>query len=177
VRITLITGGVRSGKSRFALDMASAAGGKDVTFIATAVVADDEMRRRAAKHRAERPAGWRTIEAARNAPDAVGNAVTDVILLDCLTNLVSNAIVAAQPEGEQAALAAAARAVDGLHANAADRDGELIIVTNEVGSGVVPPYELGRWFRDAAGHANQLVARSAAEVYLLVAGIAMRISQ
>jgi adenosylcobinamide kinase/adenosylcobinamide-phosphate guanylyltransferase len=175
VRITLITGGVRSGKSRFALERAEAAGAEDVTFIATAVLTDDEMRRRAERHRAERPAVWRTVEAATDVADAVARAQTHVILLDCLTNLVSNAIMASESEGEEAALAAAAREVDNLLAAAADRDGELIVVTNEVGWGVVPPYEMGRWFRDAAGQANQRVAASAAEVYLLVAGIAMRL--
>jgi adenosylcobinamide kinase/adenosylcobinamide-phosphate guanylyltransferase len=135
------------------------------------------MRRRAAKHRAERPAAWRTIEAERDVSGELSRVKTNVVLLDCLTNLVSNAIIDAQAEGEDAALAAAAREVEALLDVAADRDGELIIVTNEVGWGVVPPWELGRWFRDAAGQANQRVAASAAEVYLMVAGIAVQLSR
>ena len=175
MRITLITGGVRSGKSRFALDRALEAGGENVTFVATARVTDEEMQRRVAQHRADRPRAWRSVETPRDVARAILGATTPVVLLDCLTFLVANAMLGAEASGEQAALSAAAQEIDNLLEGAAARDGDLIVVTNEVGWGVVPAYPLGRWFRDAAGTANQRVGRSASEVYLLVAGLPLRI--
>jgi adenosyl cobinamide kinase/adenosyl cobinamide phosphate guanylyltransferase len=176
MRVTLVTGGARSGKSRFAQERAHAAGGADVTFIATAVVTDAEMESRIARHRIDRPAAWCTIEAPLDAANALNVAASPVVLLDCLTLLVSNALLAHAAEGEEAATAAAARAVEALLEAAAGRDGQLIVVTNEVGWGVVPEHALARWFRDAAGDANQRVARAAEEVYLLVAGVPVRIA-
>jgi adenosyl cobinamide kinase/adenosyl cobinamide phosphate guanylyltransferase len=176
MRVTLVSGGARSGKSRYALERARAAGGSEVTFIATAIVTDGEMESRIARHRADRPAAWRTIEAPHAAAHALAVAPTAVVLLDCLTFLVSNAILAHEAAGEQAASVAAAGEVEALLEAAARRDGQLIVVTNEVGWGVVPEHPLARWFRDAAGNANQSVARAADEVYLLVAGIPLRIS-
>jgi len=175
MRVTLVTGGARSGKSRFAQERAYAAGGADVTFIATGIVTDAEMEGRIARHRADRPATWHTVDAPRDAARALTLAPSLVVLLDCLTFLVSNALFAHEQDGEDVAAAAAAREVDALLDAAAGRDGQLIVVTNEVGWGVVPEHALARWFRDAAGHANQRVAQAADEVYLLVAGVALRI--
>jgi adenosyl cobinamide kinase/adenosyl cobinamide phosphate guanylyltransferase len=176
VRLILVTGGARSGKSRFAQEIARREGGDDVTFIATAVITDAEMELRIARHRADRPDAWRTIEAPAGAAHAIGSATSRVVLLDCLTFVVSNALLAHESAGRDAAAAAAQREVDALLKTASARDGLLIIVTNEVGSGIVPVNALARLFRDAAGHANQRVARAAAEVHFLVSGIPVRLA-
>lgn len=171
MELILITGGARSGKSRHAEQTALRLGGGAVTYIATAAAGDDEMERRIAEHRARRPAGWITLEAQSGAGDAVLAAPTGVVLLDCLAILASNALLAAEQEGERAAVAAVLGEVDALLEAAARRRGTLIVVSNEVGFGVVPPSALGRWFRDALGLANQRVAAAAREVVLTVAGI------
>jgi adenosylcobinamide kinase / adenosylcobinamide-phosphate guanylyltransferase len=176
MRVTLVTGGARSGKSRFAQQRATALGGDDVTFIATGVASDAEMSARIEQHRAERPAAWRTIEAPLGAGAALRNAGTDVVLLDCLTLLVANALLAHPTDAASPSPRPAEDEVDALLAAAAQRDGELIIVTNEVGWSVVPDNALARCFRDAAGLAGQHVARTAAEVFLLVLGIPVRIA-
>lgn len=175
MRVILVTGGARSGKSAFAQQLAQQAGGDDVTFIATATVTDAEMETRIAAHRAERPTSWRTIEAPREAGHAIARAETTVVLLDCLTLLVSNTLLAYADGGEAAVHTAVEAEIDTLLEAAVRREGTLVVVTNEVGSGIVPAHTLGRWFRDAAGCANQRVASVADEVYLLVAGVPLRV--
>lgn len=174
-RIILITGGARSGKSAYAERRAAELEGEAVTYVATAEALDDEMARRIARHRAERPAGWTTVESPRDAAEAVRSATTPTVLLDCLTVLASNALLAAEPEGEEAAQAAVLREAEGLREAALARGGTTLVVTNEVGLGVHPPTTLGRWYRDALGRANLLLATAAAEVVLLVSGIPIRI--
>lgn len=175
MELILFTGGVRSGKSRLAEAAALRAGGPDVTYVATGTAGDGEMAARIARHRAERPAGWTTVEAPSAAGDAVRDARTEVVMVDCLTLLASNALLAAADGGEEAAHAAVRAEVEGLLAAAAARDGLLLVVTNEVGFGVVPPSALGRWYRDALGVANQSLARAARDVVLVVAGIPLAI--
>lgn len=175
MRVILVTGGARSGKSAFAQRLAQQAGGDAVTFVATATATDAEMETRIAAHRAERPAAWRTVEAPRTAGQAIALAQTDAVLLDCLTLLVSNTLLAHADEGEAATHAAVRAEVDVLLEAAGRRAGTLVVVTNEVGSGIVPAHALGRWFRDTAGWTNQRVASVADEVYLLVAGVPLRI--
>lgn len=160
-----VTGGARSGKSRFAQDRAQQLGGAAVTFIATAQTDDDEMRDRVRLHQEERPAAWTTVEAPRAVDEALRTARTAVVLLDCLSLLVSNVLLA--EESEAAVLAE----VEGVLGAASSRAGTLIVVTNEVGSGVVPAYPLGRAYRDALGRANQRVAAASHEAYLIVAGL------
>ena len=159
-RITLITGGVSSGKSRHALARAAAHGPK-VLFVATCVPRDDEMRAKVARHRAERPASWTTVEASRDLSKALRPGF-DATVVDCLTLLVSQMMVEgveeAEIQGELDRLCAAA-------------SGPLYLVTNEVGSGVVPEHPLGRRFREVAGRANQRAAAAADEVVLMVSGI------
>jgi adenosylcobinamide kinase / adenosylcobinamide-phosphate guanylyltransferase len=172
-RLILFTGGARSGKSRLA-ERYAALQNAPVAYIATAEAGDDEMRERIAHHRARRPPGWSTIEA----PVAVGWALSalpagSVALLDCLSLLVTNLLLAHERdpeppiEHEIAALLEAAR----------QRDLTLIVVTNEVGMGIVPAYPLGRQYRDLLGRANQRVAALADEVYLAVAGIPVELKQ
>lgn len=172
MRITLVTGGARSGKSRWAVERAGALGGDEVSFVATARASDPEIRRRIRRHRRERPPGWELLEAPGDAPGALARARHGTVLMDCLTLLVSGAILrkGEEPGDEEVALGRAMEAVEALLAAARGRDGELLIVTNEVGMGVHPPTRLGRWFRDAQGWANRRVGEEAREVVLLVSG-------
>lgn len=170
MRLILVTGGARSGKSAYAQRRGLELGGDDVTAIVTARPGDEEMARRIARHRAARPACWRTVEAPTNAGAALHAAPTDVVLLDCLTVLLTNALLEAESGGEEAALAAMATETGALLEAAAAREGTLIAVTNEVGLGIVPDGRLGRWFRDGLGMANQRLAGAAEEVVLFVCG-------
>jgi len=145
----------------------------DEPAMATAEAGDKEMRQHIEVHRRERPAGWGTLKAQRN----VGQAILDrhgdarVILVDCLTVLVSNRLLefedAFAPEAETAVMTE----VQELLTCAQDVPGAIIVVSNKVGMGLVPPYPLGRAYRDLLGKANQVLARQADEVHLLVAGI------
>ena len=182
MRLILVTGGARSGKSDYAERRARELGGDAVTFVASATAGDAEMAARIARHRASRPGAWRTIEAPRDAALAVRSATTEVVLLDCLTLLATNALLGSTgdsfPDGEgdeDSARAAVAAEVDALLVALAERAGTLVAVTNEVGLGVVPPTALGRWFRDALGTANRRLAEAADEVVLWVSGIPLGI--
>jgi adenosylcobinamide kinase/adenosylcobinamide-phosphate guanylyltransferase len=172
--LILVTGGARSGKSGYAERRAAELGG-EVTYIATAEALDEEMARRIARHRAERPAAWRTSESPRGAGAVVGSAATPTVLVDCMTVLASNALLAAEAQGEEAALAAVVAEAEALRDAALAHAGTVVVVTNEVGMGVHPPTSLGRWYRDALGRANALLAAAADEVVLLVSGIPLRI--
>lgn len=171
----LITGGARSGKSAYAEQRAAALGGTEVTYVATAQPFDQEMRQRIARHRAERPVGWTTVEVPLQAAAAVRAAGNGVVLVDCLTVLASNALLAVEPHGEAAVQQAVLGEADALRDAALARTGTTLVVTNEVGMGVHPPTSLGRWYRDALGRANMRLAAAAAEVVLLVSGIPIRI--
>ena len=176
MNIHFVTGGARSGKSRYAEQLAGQlAGGGQVAYIATAVASDDEMKNRIALHRARRPAEWRTIESPTASGTAIVQAACSVVLLDCLTLLASNVFLAVAPDGELRARAATLSAVERLLADVARLPGELIIVSNEVGWSIVPDTDYGRWFRDVLGEANHRVASVAATVTLLVAGCPLRI--
>jgi adenosylcobinamide kinase/adenosylcobinamide-phosphate guanylyltransferase len=159
----LVIGGVRSGKSRYAQQRAEASGLKPV-FIATAQAFDDEMKDRIARHRADRDGHWSTVEAPFDLPQAIAcySATDSVLLIDCLTLWVTNLLLADRDiAAETDALAQALRAASG----------QLILVSNEVGWGIVPENPLARRFRDEAGIVNQKVAQAADEVQLVVAGL------
>jgi adenosylcobinamide kinase / adenosylcobinamide-phosphate guanylyltransferase len=173
-QLIFILGGARSGKSAYAQQLAEELGGDSVVYVATAEAGDDEMRVRIAQHRAERPPGWSTVEAPTlgglDLPAESGDA--RVVLLDCLTLLVSNAVIAAGDKADSAAAeAAAGREVDALLAAYAAGNATWIVISNEVGMGLVPPYPLGRVYRDALGRANQRIAAAADRVLLMVAGL------
>ena len=176
--LTLILGGARSGKSAHAQQLARERGGDDVLFVATAQALDDEMTARIESHRRERPAGWRTLEAPRHTGQAIARAEPSaVVLVDCLTLLVSNAVLAQAPESASAAEAEAAALAEVKELLAAYQSGTAswIVISNEVGLGLVPPYPVGRTYRDALGRANQRLAARADEAVLMVAGIPMKI--
>jgi adenosylcobinamide kinase/adenosylcobinamide-phosphate guanylyltransferase len=168
--VTLVLGGVRSGKSRFALEVAMRAVG--VTFVATARSCDEEMRSKIERHRAERPSHWDTKEA----PLAIVEAVraeadrNELLVIDCLTLFASNLMGA---HGDDRG--AIAGAVDELCASLRDADRSIVLVSNEVGSGIVPAYAAGREFRDLLGEINQRVAAVSDQVVLMVAGLPLAI--
>ena len=175
MELIVVTGGVRSGKSRWARDEALARGDEEVTVVATAEPVDDEMRERIEVHRRNRPAGWRTIEAPKQAGDAILAAGTDTVVLDCVTVLTGMAIGRAGAKSEAAALDAMAAEIDGILEARAARNGVLIVVTNEVGWGVHPPTALGRWYQDGLGIANQRLTAAADQVVLMVSGLETRL--
>lgn len=170
--VVLILGGARSGKSGFAEQLAAGMGGR-VLYLATAEALDEEMGERVRAHRRRRPAHWETVEE----PLAVAGAIAergregDVILLECLTLLVSNLLRGDTGACEERVLAS----VNGLVSAAREVGASLIVVSNEVGMGVVPEHPLGRVYRDALGRANQAVAARADSVHLMVAGIPLLI--
>jgi adenosylcobinamide kinase/adenosylcobinamide-phosphate guanylyltransferase len=188
-KLTLILGGARSGKSTFVEMRAKELGGDSVLYVATSEIKDEEMVERVEKHRADRPSAWGTVEAPRKVAQAIRAAGSEakVILLDCMTFLVANHLMdAAAPQDDpfdnlsadpfDAAIEADVVAeVEALVAYVQETEVELLVVSNEVGLGVVPPYELGRAYRDILGRANQILARHADEVQLLVAGIPMKV--
>jgi adenosylcobinamide kinase / adenosylcobinamide-phosphate guanylyltransferase len=164
--LLLVTGGSRSGKSRYAVERASIRGTR-VLYVATCQPADDEMRERVRRHQAERPATWTTVEPGPDVIPAIQERGprADGILLDCLTLHVSSLLMSGSGEPE------VMQQVDELCLALRKLSQPAVIVTNEVGWGVVPETPLGRLFRDAAGRANQVAARHAQEVVLLVSGI------
>lgn len=184
--LTLVTGGARSGKSAYAEKRIAeweAAGEAPVTYIATAIPFDDGMKDRIAKHRASRPARWATIERTRDfkalaGDPAFGRAKT--VILDCLTVLITNQMMTMETDWDHVPMervdaieaAIAADVNDALELLAAKHS---VIVTNEVGMGLVPAYRMGGLFRDIAGRINQMAAVRADEVVFCVSGIPMRI--
>jgi adenosyl cobinamide kinase/adenosyl cobinamide phosphate guanylyltransferase/sugar phosphate isomerase/epimerase len=179
--LTFILGGARSGKSAYAQVLAHEYGG-NVLYVATATAGDDEMKARIDAHRAERPASWRTLEAPLHVGTAIQQVLAqqpaEVVLLDCLTLLASNVILQ-MPENasEREASANLLAEVDTLLACWKSSQAHWIIVSNEVGLGLVPPYPMGRIYRVALGRANQRLARAADQVFLLIAGMPVKIKQ
>ncbi|MEK4428796.1 bifunctional adenosylcobinamide kinase/adenosylcobinamide-phosphate guanylyltransferase [Paenibacillus sp. FSL M7-0802] len=180
----LVTGGARSGKSGFAerLCMSRAPG---ACYIATAQAYDMEMKERIALHRVQRESAgydWQTLEEAKALPELLRRLGGDqasqpspapLVLVDCLTLWLSNVLLAAGEDGEAASRAA----INELAAAVEQYPGQLVIVTNEVGDGIVPEYPLGRLYRDLSGVMNQRIARLCDEVFLVTAGIPVELKQ
>lgn len=166
-KITLVTGGARSGKSRFAQQLAEAEEGT-LLYIATAAAFDDEMQDRIARHKADRGARWATHEVEIDLPTAIAQAAADTILVDCLTIWLSNLMLAGEDVG--ARIVALEKSLKGSART-------VILVTNEVGSGIVPETPLGRAFRDEAGRLNQRIAAVANNVALVVVGLPLWLKQ
>jgi len=187
-KLTLILGGARSGKSSYAERLALQHGGQ-VLFVATAQPLDGEMAERIANHQKNRPANWQTLEIAGavgallQSRSQSGTLQTGVILVDCLTLLVSNLLLAISTGtgedltiDEEAATALVETEITRLLEAVQTIPAEWIIVSNEVGLGLVPPYPLGRVYRDLLGRANQRLASRADQVIFMIAGIPMRLS-
>jgi adenosylcobinamide kinase / adenosylcobinamide-phosphate guanylyltransferase len=172
-RITLLIGGARSGKSAYAQELAGQQGGP-VLFCATAEALDDEMAARIEVHKSSRPATWDTLEANIDVGERLRQQASryDAVIIDCITVLVANAI------GNGDAMEDPKRAIceiDKLVRCLKARQANFILVSNDVGSGLIPENKLGRIYRDCLGQANQKLAACADEVYLLVAGLPVKI--
>ncbi len=172
---TLILGGARSGKSRYAEQVAPRLG-RRVLYVATAQAGDAEMAARIATHQAARPTGWTTLEAATQPGRALQslNGEYEVVLLDCMTLLAANVVGRlSEPLEQSTADDALTGEVDELLAAFHARPAQWLVISNEVGLGIVPPYPLGRVYRDALGRANQRLAAAADNVLFMVAGLPM----
>ena len=172
-RLTLVLGGVRAGKSTYAQRLAS--GGERVLFVATAEAGDEDMQARIQAHRESRPAHWDTIE---EPVDLVG-ALTpllhryDTVLLDCMTLWVSNLLL--RDRATDSPRREVLSEVQGLLELYRGGNASWIVVSNEVGLGVVPPTELGRVYADELGRVNQLMAAEADDVYFMAAGLPLEL--
>jgi len=182
--LILITGGARSGKSTLAEKKALELG-ENVVYIATAIAFDEGMKDRIKKHRSDRPTNWRTIEKYRSFTDIIEDTsfkASDLILLDCMTLMVSNLMLESTLDFDHCTMEEIDqleneifKEVDDLLTILISSNKKAIIVTNEVGMGLVPSYRMGSIFRDIAGRMNQYIATKASEVYFTVSGIVVKI--
>ncbi len=183
-KITYVTGGARSGKSTFAEKYVVESKLPKI-YVATAIPFDNEMKLRVEKHREQRGSQWLTIEGYRDLGEKLRGNIGEekIVLLDCLTNMVSNLMIMEREydwdniskedlhnleEDIREEVEAILRYID-------ESDIELVVVSNELGMGLVPPYALGRHFRDIAGRMNQMIAERAQEAYLIVSGLPVRL--
>jgi adenosylcobinamide kinase / adenosylcobinamide-phosphate guanylyltransferase len=164
--VTLVLGGARSGKSRYAQQLAEQS--QRVVFVATAKASDDEMHAKIERHKADRPKDWLSVEEPLELPKVLAEheIVCDMIVVDCLTIFVANLMEA---EGKNSA--AIDRRIEGLCEALRTVQCNVVLVSNEVGSGVHPVSPLGRAYRDLLGEINQRIARVADDVVLMVAGL------
>ncbi len=182
--IVLITGGARSGKSTYAEKLAKEAKG-DVLYIATSIPFDDEMKARVKKHKERRPDNWYTFEGYKDLKQVFYNEGMhfDTILIDCVTIMVTNLMLDQAGDNfddinnesidimESEILQEVADFLDEAEKSLKT----IILVTNEIGSGIVPEYKMSRVFRDIAGRVNQYIASRAQEVHMVVCGIPIKI--
>lgn len=179
--LTLVTGGARSGKSRHAESLL--AGAKSVLYIATSPVLDEEMAARIQHHRESRPPHWRTEERWQGLAEIItaNNDCDEAILLECVTTLVTNVLFAFAQDGNpddwdyRELEARVQQEIEALLAACAACPSPVVLVTNEVGMGIVPENRLARHFRDIAGRVNQRLAQAADAVWLVVSGIGVKI--
>lgn len=160
--VTLVLGGVRSGKSHYAQQLGERAG--RVVFVATAQAGDDEMQRKVERHRSSRPPHWQTVEEPLRLAETIAHygPACDLMIIDCLTFFAANLM---EDEGADTS------PIEALCLALQSPPCAVVLVSNEVGSGIVPAYLSGRRFRDLLGEMNQSVARVASHVILLVAGL------
>ena len=178
-KLMFVSGGARSGKSSFVENWASE-NGKNVLFIATAERSDEEMNQRIDSHIKSRPESWKTIEAPLNISKYINDShhIFDTVIVDCINLLSSNALLklskdSNQTESDDAILFQIEDLLNVYNKSSAT----WLVVTNEVGMGLVPPYKLGRLFRDSLGRANQKLAQLADEVIFMVSGIPLYIKK
>ncbi len=177
----LISGGARAGKSHLAQELALKRA-HPVLFVATAEANDPDMRDRIEKHKQSRPASWRTLEVTTGIGDRIIEEIGDAetVIVDCVTLLVSNVLGRhcdrdGEPTDATLSETEVLSEIDGL-INCINRvKADFIIVTNEVGLGIVPAYRSARVYRDLLGKANQALAHHADEVYLMVSGLPLRV--
>ncbi len=179
-KLIYVTGGARSGKSTFAEQFARTYG-DDVLYIATARAFDAEMTERIKKHQQSRPASWSTYEGILNIDKSI-TSNTGVALLDCITLLITNLMMDSNIDWDSASTEQIdtierqiMEIIDNIIAATNDAKCDLIVVSNELGMGLVPAYPMGRIFRDIAGRVNQRLAFHAKEAYLIVSGIALKL--
>lgn len=178
--ITLVTGGARSGKSSYAVDVAKVFSG-EVVFVATAEARDPEMSKRIDKHKVERPAHWRTFEIPLHLAAGLSRALSarSLVVVDCVTLWVTNIMlsqgVALESINYEKAEHDVEQEIETLFDLIKSNHCSALFITNEVGMGLVPETALGRQFRDIAGRANQIIARKADSVVLMVSGIILKI--
>ncbi|MBF4694780.1 bifunctional adenosylcobinamide kinase/adenosylcobinamide-phosphate guanylyltransferase [Fusibacter ferrireducens] len=183
-QIIFVTGGARSGKSTFAEQKVKDFG-ENIVYVATAVPFDDGMKDRIRKHRESRPSTWTTIEAFRDFDQHFNQEcvkLADGIIFDCVTVMVTNLMMAPKVDFEMVDMIFVNELeqkiqdeVDRLIATVRKLDLNIVIVSNEVGLGLVPFYKMGNFFRDIAGRINQKIASEADSVYFTVSGIPMKI--
>ena len=163
----LVLGGAKSGKSSFALNVCNSLNKKRI-FMATAQAFDKEMEDRIRRHQAERGSGWRTIEEPLKVAETIGSLDSEdaVILLDCLTLWLNNLYMEHGEDQE-----AIDEAIENLARQLTDIRGAVIVVSNEVGMGIVPDNQLSRTYRDTAGYMNQRIARLSVKVVVVLAGL------
>ncbi len=175
-QIILLLGGARSGKSYYAQQLAVELGGK-VLFVATGEALDEEMHARIAQHKKDRPKTWRTLEINTDLSKKIEGEIRDaqVVIIDCITLLISN-LLQGKPDNFRAEKFVQAE-INNLIESMDKLDASFIIVTNEVGMGLVPDNKLGRIYRDLLGKANQLLAAHATEVYLMLACLPVQVKK
>ena len=181
--ITFILGGARSGKSSFAINLAKEKSDK-VAYIATASPTDEEIIERIRIHKSSRPNSWLTVEKSENIAAAINDLpdTINLVIIDCLTYLTFNILNRWHWDGSitdtkntvQAELKVMKEA-DHLISSINKSRANFILISNEVGLGLVPPYPLGRVFRDVMGRFHQMITANSSEVYMLIAGIPMRL--
>ena len=177
-KIILVTGGARSGKSKFAEKLTLEIGNGRAAYIATAQIFDDEMAHRVKLHQARRNDSWTTCESPFDADKTILTLENfDAILFDCVTIYLSNFICAANLDDVEKIYRDAENLIDKLIDAAKKIPAVTIFVSNEVGGGIVPENKLARIFRDVAGLANQRIAENADKVFLTVSGIAFDIKK
>ncbi len=179
-KITLVTGGSRSGKSTFAESLFE--GRDDVLYIATAIVTDKEMENRIQRHIEDRNSNWDTYEGFKNLHNTIKSTDKKFVLLDCVTIMMTNLLFEKDQDYDNMPM----KDLDGiledikhefklLIDSCREYDKELVMVTNEVGSGIVPEYKISRIFRDIAGWVNQYIAKISDEVYIVACGLPLKL--
>ncbi|MGL4730259.1 MAG: bifunctional adenosylcobinamide kinase/adenosylcobinamide-phosphate guanylyltransferase [Clostridium sp.] len=179
-RVVLVTGGSRSGKSSFAEEMLKDK--EDVLYIATAIVTDDEMKNRIDKHIERRSSKWRTYEGFKDLHSVIENSKEENILLDCVTIMVTNLMFDRKLDFDNMSLEEAEKIeslikdeFEKMIKKSKETNKTLIMVTNELGSGLIPEYKLSRIYRDIAGAVNQFIAKYCDEVYFVTCGLPLKL--
>ncbi|GAA0123055.1 MULTISPECIES: bifunctional adenosylcobinamide kinase/adenosylcobinamide-phosphate guanylyltransferase [Clostridium] len=179
-RVILVTGGSRSGKSSYAENIFKER--DDVLYIATAVVTDQEMKNRIDKHKKSRNQRWKTYEGYKDLHRAIENIEEPNILLDCVTIMVTNLLFDKEIDFDNISMEEVDNIQDNIKSEfeklifmAKEKNKTLVMVTNEVGSGLIPEYKLSRIYRDIAGFINQFIAKLSDEVYLVTCGLPLKL--